>query len=177
MSVVSCSSIHKSWCTLGEQVVIWNKNLIFAILSIKKGPLKLESDLIPLNYLHGVKVQTSEEQQEVGHNSELNKFPRAQPVSTHTAGKLYCFWCRSLKGKHFSRKIYFLTILFLFLCLNLKREQLLCYLWYLQGSNIYMIFSKNLLTCVYAILLCVKPEYLFSDNFLQFYSLCLLFYA
>lgn len=33
-------------------------------------PLKLKYDLIPLNYFYGVKVQTSEGQQRVGHNSD-----------------------------------------------------------------------------------------------------------
>lgn len=42
-----------------------------------------------------------------------------------------------------------------------------------------MVFSTNLLTCVYAfyiILLCVKPEYLFSEDIFKVYSLCLKYY-
>lgn len=66
-------------------------------LQSKPGPLKLKSDLISLNYFYGVKGQTSEEQQRVGHNSELYKFPRAQPVSTYSWKSCIAFGAEAQK--------------------------------------------------------------------------------
>lgn len=53
-----------------EGTVIQNKILIFVLSSIKPKPIETKTDLTPLIYFYGVKSQTSEGQQWVGHNSD-----------------------------------------------------------------------------------------------------------
>lgn len=107
------SPVQQSWCAGGKHFVIQNKKLIFALSSIKNRPIETKIWPSPIKLFLWCQRSNFWRAAAGGSQFRLYKFPRAQPVCLHTAGKLYCLWCWSSKGKHFSRKIYLCNVLFL----------------------------------------------------------------
>lgn len=137
-------------------------------------PLKPKSDLNPLNYFYGVKGQTSEGQQQLGHNWDcINSQGLSQSVHPQL-GSCIAFGAEVHKVSTSLWKFTFSLYYLLFMPTLKKREH--CVLF---KDRIFTWSSTNLLTFVYAfyaILLHIKSEYLFSGDFWKVYSLCLKYY-
>lgn len=107
-----------------------------------------------------------------GSQLRLYKFPRAQPVYPHTAGKLYCLWCWSLKVRISLEKFTFSLHYSLVLTKLKKREVIVLCLIFFRTEYLHdVLYKSHQCTCILCyFVMCKIWMFVVLGRFLKLFS-------
>lgn len=159
--VLFSSPMALMYCITVKSTVIQNKKLIFALPFIKREPIETKKWPNTINLFLWCQKSNFWRTAMGGSQLRLYKFPGAQPVYPHTAGKLYCLWCWGLEVSISLGKFTFSLYYFLFLTKLKKREIIgLCLIFFRTEYLHYILYKYHLCICILHYFSMWKSEYL-----------------